>query len=317
MRVDALLHLYPPGHCGGADMMLHAMLRALVERDHQVHVWLTHQGKESEQYAFEGIVVHPSGSAEPDWPRADVIVSQVQNVPAAAAIARKYSQPFVNVVHSTRPLSRSQLSHPAALLVFNSEWVAAELGHRDNSIVVRPPVLAEEYKTRSGRKVCLVNLNPAKGGHLFWHLAEAMPDVEFLGVRGAYGKQIVGTLPNVELREHGTDMRAVYRSSRLVLMPSRYESWGRVGVEAMASGIPVLAHPTPGLRESLGAAGIYLDRDEPAAWLTAIRELLENPESWRAASRAARARSAQLDPAEDLARWCAAVEALAGKVTPG
>jgi glycosyltransferase involved in cell wall biosynthesis len=131
-------------------------------------------------------------------------------------------------------------------------------------------------------------------------------------VHGSYGEQIVRALPNVELREHGTDMRAVYRSSRLVLMPSRYESWGRVGVEAMASGIPVLAHPTPGLHESLGEAGIYLDRDDPAAWITAIRELLEEPARWRAASRKARARSAQLDPDEDLARWCAAIEALAG-----
>jgi glycosyltransferase involved in cell wall biosynthesis len=311
VRVDALLHLYPPAHCGGADMMLHAMFRALAERGHQVHVWLTHRGDQSTQYALDGIVVHPTGTAEPDWPRADVIVSQLRNVSAAATIAESNSQPFVNVVHSTRRLFRMQLDQPAALLVYNSEWVAAELGHRDNSIVVRPPVRAADYKTRSGGKVCLVNLNPAKGGHLFWQLAETMPDVRFLGVLGSYGDQIVRALPNVELREHGTDMRAVYRSSRLVLMPSAYESWGRVGVEAMASGIPVLAHPTRGLRESLGEAGIYLDRDDPAAWVTAIRGLLEQPETWRAASRKARARSAQLDPTEDLARWCAAIEALA------
>lgn len=313
MRVDALLHLYPPAHCGGADMMLHAMFRALTERDHQVHVWLTHPGKQSAQYALDGVVVHPTGTGEPDWQRVDVIVSHLQNVSSAVRIAGKHSQPFVNVVHSTRPHSRKTLDHPAALLVYNSEWVAAELGHRGNSIVIRPPVHAADYKTRSGGKVCLVNLNAAKGGHLFWNLAETMPDVTFLGVLGSYGEQIVRELPNVELREHGTDMRAVYRSSRIVLMPSRYESWGRVGVEAMASGIPVLAHPTPGLRESLGEAGIYLDRDQPDAWVTAIRELLEQPARWRAASSKARARSAQLDPTEDLARWCAAIEALARK----
>lgn len=311
MRVDALLHLYPPAHCGGADLMLHAMFRALVERDHQVHVWLTHPSGQGEQYALDGVVVHPTESSEPDWATADVIVSHLHNVGAAATIAGSNRQPFVNVVHGTRPYSRKQLAKPAALLVYNSEWVAAELGHRGNSIVIRPPVRAADYKTRSGSKVCLVNLSAAKGGHLFWNLAEAMPDVQFLGVHGSYGEQIVRALSNVELREHGTDMRAVYRSSRLVLMPSRYESWGRVGVEAMASGIPVLAHPTPGLQESLGEAGIYLDRDDPAAWITAIRELLEEPARWRAASRRARARSAQLDPDEDLARWCAAVEALA------
>ncbi|WP_262928542.1 glycosyltransferase family 4 protein [Streptomyces sp. CBMA152] len=51
------------------------------------------------------------------------------------------------------------------------------------------------------------------------------------------------------MREH------VYSRSRVILMPSLYESWGRVAVEAFASGIPVIAHTTPGLVESMGEAG--------------------------------------------------------------
>ncbi|MFI1769152.1 glycosyltransferase family 4 protein [Streptomyces sp. NPDC020800] len=62
------------------------------------------------------------------------------------------------------------------------------------------------------------------------------------------------------MREH------VYSRSRVMLMPSLYESWGRVAVEAFASGIPVIAHPTPGLVESLGEAGIFAYRDDLNAW---------------------------------------------------
>jgi len=70
-------------------------------------------------------------------------------------------------------------------------------------------------------------------------------------------------------------------------MPSEYESWGRVGVEAMASGIPVIAHPTPGLQESLGDAGVFVDRNDIDGWERAIRRLL-TPRAYGTASKKAR-----------------------------
>jgi len=172
-------------------------------------------------------------------------------------------------------------------------------------------VFADEYRTTPGEKVTLVNLNESKGAHVFYALAERMPDIRFLGVIGAYGEQTVRDLPNVEIRPHGTDMRAVYGSTRLLLMPSSYESWGRVGVEAMCSGIPVIAHPTPGLLEALGDAGTFCDRDDLDSWEVAVRRLLEG-RRWVSASRRATARAAQLDPAEDLNAWCGAIESLSG-----
>jgi glycosyltransferase involved in cell wall biosynthesis len=99
----------------------------------------------------------------------------------------------------------------------------------------------------------------------------------------------------------------VYARTRILLMPSDYESWGRVGVEAVASGIPVIAHPTEGLTESLGPAGTFCDRDNVDVWQKAI-EMLDDPAVYRAASRRAKARSKALDPGADLAAWCTAVE---------
>ncbi|MCX4095527.1 glycosyltransferase [Nocardia sp. alder85J] len=159
-----------------------------------------------------------------------------------------------------------------------------------------------------------MNLNPDKGGELFWQIAAWTPSWNFLGVRGAHGQQIMPAprLPNCEVAEGvtGKQMRThVYSRSRVILMPSLYESWGRVAIEAYASGIPVIAHPTPGLVEALGEAGIFAYRDDLNAWTHALMSL-QDPKNWEKASRRARARSDELSANADLDLWCAAVESL-------
>ncbi|MBQ1164075.1 glycosyltransferase, partial [Streptomyces sp. A73] len=77
-----------------------------------------------------------------------------------------------------------------------------------------------------------------------------------------------------------------------------------------ASGIPVVAHPTPGLCESLGEAGVFVDRNDLDGYEAVLRKLLEAPAEYRLAAKRARARSRELDPAADLTAWREAVEAL-------
>ncbi|MCM8548891.1 glycosyltransferase family 4 protein [Streptomyces sp. STCH 565 A] len=307
--------------------MLISMLRPLADRGHDVSVWLSRYGKAHEVYEYRGIRVVPT-EARLDFAaavrQADVLVSHLECVPSTSALARGYGTPVAVVCHNThRPTFRDMGAGGTALAVYNSEWMRAEAGlffaeypkavRPPAELVVRPPVFAGEYATKPGTAVTLINCNEAKGGKVLEQLARRMPDIEFLAVRGAYGEQVLPDLPNVEVVEHvdGADMRErVYARTRVLLMPSSYESWGRAGVEAMASGIPVVAHPTPGLCESLADGGIFVDRHDVAAYEAVLRKLAV-PSEYRLASKRAKARSLELDPAAELAAWCDAVEALA------
>jgi glycosyltransferase involved in cell wall biosynthesis len=329
VRVAVRLHAYPPGHNAGSEWMLHSMLRALAARGHTVQVWLSRYSSARHTYVVDGLEVVPFaarmdfGAAVRD---ADVVVSHLENVPPTAGLAQAVGKPFVAVCHNTDPIIFKNVGRSgAALVVYNSahmERTAREYFQQHpeavepaRSLVVRPPVFGGDYATTPGDHVTLINLNRDKGGDVFWKVAERLPDVRFLGVKGAYGRQVErrGGLPNVEVIDHlpGNRMRdEVYARTRVLLMPSAHESWGRTAVEAMGSGIPVVAAPTPGLVECLADAGVFVELGDLDGWAATV-EALTDPAHWEQASKAASARAAELDPAADLSRWCEAIEALA------
>jgi hypothetical protein len=326
VKILARLHAYPTRHNAGAELAAHGLLKALADRGHDVQVWLTQYNGQRKPYMLDGVQVIPA-SAGQDFSKAvksaGAVISHLESVRSTAAAARGWGRPLVVLCHNTFPATfRAIGSGTTALAVYNSQWMAGEADRwfaanpkhprpaRD--LVVHPPVLARDYRATPGSAITLINLFKPKGGDILWDIAGRMPDREFLGVTGAYGEQVVREAPNVEVLDHvpATDMaKLVYGRTRVLIMPSSYESWGRTAVEAIASGIPVVACPTPGLLESLGDAGIYVERDDIDGWVSALTAL-DDPEAWQAASDQAKQRSKQLDPKADLARWCDAIEAL-------
>jgi glycosyltransferase involved in cell wall biosynthesis len=103
-------------------------------------------------------------------------------------------------------------------------------------------------------------------------------------------------------------MRTVYERTRILLMPSAYESYGRVGLEAAASGIPTVAHPAAGIREALGDAALFVDRNDVDRWVEAIGSL-DAPEEYARRAELARRRFETLDPSSEIdaleAKLCA------------
>jgi len=69
-----------------------------------------------------------------------------------------------------------------------------------------------------------------------------------------------------------------YNAAELVVIPSFYEGFGLVGLEAMACGTPVIASNTAGSPEILGNASLYFEPKNPAAIADTITQVLTNPE---------------------------------------
>lgn len=309
MFVTAVLPLYPPSSRVGSWLATHGFLRALVDRGHTVVV-VPLLARQFEPYDLDGVKVLPVSRLSAVLDRAHVVVSHLGDRGEGHRWAVEHDVPSVRMVHGGS-LDVAGLSG-AALVVCNSEATADTLvGWSGRKLVAHPVLDPAEFRTSPGDHVTLVNLSSAKGGDLFWRIARAMPALPFLGVRGGYGQQAMSRSANVELVPTTTNMRDdVYARTRLLLMPSVAETWGMVGLEAMCSGIPVLARPTPGLRESLGDAGNWQDSRDVGAWVTSIRGLLD-PEGWEAASSRARMRMSKWDLAAGGVRFAEAVEALA------
>lgn len=315
MRVAALVHFYVPFRNAGSETMLHTLMRSLRDSGHDARAFVTDTPEAPFVYDYEGIRVTSTNLwTAPQYAarfNPDVIISHHQNAQKAIRLGRKHNVPVVFLMHNDFDLNHEVLANHPDMVVFNTDWISASTNYAGRSIVVHPPVYADEHRAVPGQKVTLVNLNEHKGALLFYRLAEQMPDTQFLGVVGGHGTQIVrNDLPNVEIQEHTDDMPGdVWSKTRTLLMPSIYESYGMAGVEAMASGIPVLAHPTPGLKESLGEAGIFLDRDYIGLWKRALVNLAD-PIAWRAASKLAKKRSNELDPAAEMREWVRQIEEL-------
>jgi len=100
----------------------------------------------------------------------------------------------------------------------------------------------------------------------------------------------------------GQDLSEAYASADMFVMPSETETLGFVVLEAMASGVPVVAVSAGGLTDILnkpGVTGLLYESGDYAACIAHVRRLVDDP--------AARARLGAAGRAEvELFGWSAA-----------
>jgi glycosyltransferase involved in cell wall biosynthesis len=77
--------------------------------------------------------------------------------------------------------------------------------------------------------------------------------------------------------------RAVFRRARLLVLPSEWEAFGLVLLEAMAAGVPIVASAVGGVPEVLenGRAGLLVPAGDPGALAETVRSALSQPELTR------------------------------------
>lgn len=365
MKLLAIIHMYVPVHNAGGETTIHAAFRAMVNRGHEVHVICKPHSEERqfEDYEFEGVtVVRPPKNAEPfrwfrtyaDKYRPDIIVTHLDLTFLAEQLALDTELPLVHFVHNEIGLGNSHQGpigfHRVApehcqLAIYNSEWVARNFAYKKvPQVIVHPVIEPERYQCSKGEKITFINPTPDKGADTFYALSKALPHRKFLVVKSVYGEQIAppningANFPNVEVMEHTADIREAFRQSKVVLMPSIYESYGRVAVEAACAGIPSIVHPTEGLLEALGAdspewmidfaqhslerhrqrrkwdtpkglkggwvsgAGIFCDRNDIESWAAQIERLFTDEIYYRSRSDASVRLAKTLDPQGDYDR---------------
>lgn len=307
MKILAMIHGYPPTKNAGAEWYVHSLFKWLVSRGHYVTVRMA--VSDLDPYELDGVKVDVDSfkKTKEDMPTVDIIISHLNRAGYALNVAEFHRKPYVFIHHNpngfipVKAKNQPEMNDRWAYQIYNAEHIRDAVKYPNPSIVLHPPIEANRVKVpKTGNKITLINLWPNKGGELFAQLARLMPEREFLGVKGGYAdrEQVTPDLPNMEIMDNTPDIKEAFAKTRILLMPSIRESYGMAGVEAMASGIPVIAHPTPGLKESLGEAGIFCNRDKPQEWIEALLRL-DNKDAYKEASAKAKKRFKDLQTQQE------------------
>lgn len=291
MKIVSYGHAYVgSGWSAGGETTLHDLLSFLAGRGWDVEFVMSEPCKNGKNdYIIDGVQVRAYTDHRQPIGRiatADLVVSHLGGAQRSSIIAKNNGVHSVHVIHNDHPYTKAMARH-ASYLIYNTEWVLGSFRDsrvpRPAGMVVHPPVNPKNYKVRSSRQhITCVNLSDGSEGHydkgskMFYALAERFPEEKFLGVIGAYGQQDVRTgYPNVTFMEHTQDIREAFRKTKIVLAPSKYESYGRVPIEAACSGIPTISSLAQGFKESAVPVH-YADYQDVDGWETHLRDVLDH-----------------------------------------
>jgi glycosyltransferase involved in cell wall biosynthesis len=301
---------YKPKHNKGDTAMLHNIVTYL-QREHECTVMCK---SVFEPYMYDGVMVIPRQSSA--FQKHDLIICQLDVIKEVVAIAK--GKPIIWIMHNTFDYPTIDENEQIGV-VYNSLTAKAMKLWANDSFVLPPPIDYDHYNGPTGEHITLINCNENKGGKIVHEIAKRMPEYKFLQVIGSYGTQYVSTdepkpeinmdnyaipyglgeLPNVTVLNNMDDIRSVYSMTKILLMPSEYESWGMTATEAMCSGIPVICSTAFGLKENVGKNGIFVERNNIEKWIMEIIKL-HGKKEYQTASDNARKRAIELTDGKKL-----------------
>ena len=305
MTVVGLSHGYPPLWNMGGEVSLHRTLEAVAEDV----VVLTNTEK---PYTFEGINVKQIDTPDVLNIMADPkpIAEQLKEVNARVVIAQnELSLPAVkaaaivgaiSIVNIHTPPKYGKLLRQAVVesdyAIYNTETSAKQWGE-PGALVLHPPINPLPNKlSKTGDAYTLLSSLVNKGVEIVLELAERFPDKRFIIVRSpaepTHGlpdlEERASKLPNVELhpRVAPEDVHKYLEQTRILLVPSRYETYGMSAIEAAGYGIPTVHVDTPHVREGIGDGAILVPPLDASATALGIFTIENNYEEWSQKARA-------------------------------
>jgi glycosyltransferase involved in cell wall biosynthesis len=306
-RSVMFLHAYVPFWNAGSEVCAHTVNKTLVEKGHEV--WVGVPGYPNRIY--DG--VHTFDLNDRAFTHTLLKNTQVLSTHSfrnrCVKLSHQYGCAFIDWFHGGTYTSNANkegaIDNPRFWGVFNSNSLRDSFNDISDSKIhiLRPPVDWRDYEVAKPkpRYVTLSNLNENKGGQILIQIAKLAPELDFLGVRGSYWKQIEDhTVENITYINNTPRIKEVYAVTKILIMPSKDETWGRTAVEAMSSGIPVIAAPTPGLRECCEDAALFVERDNIKEWVRLIRRLSNDKAFYDEYANRGKARAKQLEPTHDL-----------------
>lgn len=164
----------------------------------------------------------------------------------------------------------------------------------------RPEPRPIDFRWKPGllRVVFMGRLDRQKGFDVLVEALRALGPVAHVAVIGAsvLGDTRIAMPPNVESLGWLVPEEVAYvlRDADVVVVPSRWEGFGLVAIEAMRAGVAVLASSVGGLPESVvdGETGRLVPPGDAGALAAALRDT--PPEAWRRMGRAGQARFERL-----------------------
>lgn len=232
----------------------------------------------------------------------DLIISQQSSLLLGHRISKSIDVPHViylhdeNLVHPHTlrgphiakipnflfsPINRqifSEIAENADLILSCSKYICDSYNesYGFNSEVVYPTVERERVLVdEKGDKILHVNPQHHKGIDVTLEVAEQL-DEEFIITSpetkaDKYDK--IKQLENVEYLGHLDDIHKAYSDSKMVIMPSREEPFGRVPLESGLNGIPTICSGADGLNESTCNPDLVVEENNPENYIQKIRKV--------------------------------------------
>jgi glycosyltransferase involved in cell wall biosynthesis len=195
----------------------------------------------------------------------------------------KWNVPLITVTFGPNQYVKNPDGKYPTLVTYSNKYLKELDKDQQKGVVIRDPINHELYEVSKENKnsiyITLIGDPPEVKGHeIFIELARRFPDLKFLLVT----KHKYKDLPeNITIQGYIKDIETlknkVYAKTKILLLPSAYEAFGRVTIEATASDIPCIISDYPGLPEAtFGMSNYVSPHQDIDAWEQELQRVIDN-----------------------------------------